>query len=69
MDSDVCIRVSSTLIRDIGEADGGLGLSLHAGITPRASRCVRPRDVIKLWTSDVNQETSSRASTCTDTLT
>ena len=29
MESDACIFVSSTLIRDEGEADGGLDLSLH----------------------------------------
>ena len=38
MESDACICVSSTLIRDEGEADGGLDLSLHSGSTARRSR-------------------------------
>ena len=38
MESDASICVSSTLIRDEGEADGGLDLSLHSGSTARRSR-------------------------------
>ena len=38
MESDAAIYVSSTLIRDEGEADGGLDLSLHSGSTARRSR-------------------------------
>ena len=59
----------SSVIRDVDEADGGLDLSLHPGLTDRTPRRVRPSDVIKLWTSDVNQETSSRRRLFTDKLT
>ena len=69
MDSDAVICVITTLIREVGVADGGLGLSLHPGITPRVNRFVRRSDVINLWTSEVHQETSDRSSHFTHTPT
>ena len=68
MESDAPKRAMCTLIRDVGEVDGGLFLSLHSGITDRLSRCITPSDVIKLWTSEVNQETSPSHSEFSDTL-
>ena len=48
IESDAPIQVLSTLICDVGEVDEGLGLSLHADLMYRASRCSRRSDIIKL---------------------
>ena len=47
MDSDAFISVRSTLISDVGEVDGRLGLSLHDFDTVRRFRCARRSDIIK----------------------
>ena len=69
MESDAAICVRPTLTRDMGEADGGLCLSVHDGSTYMASTCVRWSDVIKLWMSEVHQDTSSRHRILIDVLT
>ena len=69
MDSDACISVTSTLIRDVGEADGGPDLNLHPVVTHKVFICVRRSEVIRFLTSEVNQETSPSHSLFNDTLT